>query len=106
MSAAARGAPIEPPIPRAELRNGSEFTSEANRALQKDEFANPGMLWVERGEKLWRETAGASQKSCASCHGDAAASMKAVATHYPRIDPAASQLVNLSGRINLCRERH
>jgi sulfur-oxidizing protein SoxA len=64
------------------------------------------MLWVERGQKLWRETAAGSQKSCASCHGDAASSMKGVATHYPRIDPGGGQLVNLSGRINLCRERH
>lgn len=32
--------------------------------------------------------------------------MKGVATRYPRIDPAAARLVNLEGRINLCRVRH
>jgi sulfur-oxidizing protein SoxA len=105
-SAAARAAAIEPPIPRAELKNGSEFTSDANRALQKDEFANPGMLWVERGAALWRDVPAGAQKSCASCHGDAEKSMKGVATHYPRIDPGAAQLVDIAGRINLCRERH
>ena len=96
----------EPPIPRSELRNGSEFTSEANRALQADDFANPGMLWVSRGEALWRESAGSSAKSCAGCHGDAASSMKGVATRYPRIDATAGRLVNVPERINLCRERN
>jgi sulfur-oxidizing protein SoxA len=32
--------------------------------------------------------------------------MKGVATRYPRIDPAAGRLVNLAGRINVCRERN
>jgi sulfur-oxidizing protein SoxA len=32
--------------------------------------------------------------------------MKGVATRYPRIDPGAARLVNLEGRINLCRVRH
>jgi sulfur-oxidizing protein SoxA len=97
---------LEAPIPRSELKNGSAFTSDANRSLQTDDFANPGMLWVSRGERLWGETAGSAGKSCASCHGDAASSMKGVATRYPRIDPGAARLVNLSERINLCRERN
>lgn len=74
--------------------------------MQADDFANPGMLWVARGEKLWREPAGASGRSCASCHGEASASMKGVAPRYPRIDPGAARLVDLEGRINLCRSRN
>ncbi|MES2565150.1 MAG: sulfur oxidation c-type cytochrome SoxA [Pseudomonadota bacterium] len=97
---------IEPPIPRSELKQGSEFTSPENRALQADDFANPGMLWVTRGERLWKQAAGASGKSCASCHDDAAKSMKGVATRYPRVDPGAARLINIAGRINLCRERN
>ena len=96
----------ERPIPPELLKNGSAFTSEANRSLQADDFANPGMLWVERGAKLWSETAGKSGKSCASCHGDAAQSMKGAAARYPQIDAASARLVNVSGRINLCRERN
>jgi sulfur-oxidizing protein SoxA len=106
LAAAAAAATMERPIPPAELKPGSAFTSEANRALQEDEFANPGMLWVERGGKLWNEPAGKSEKSCASCHGDAAKSMKGAATHYPRIDREMSRLTNLPGRINHCRERN
>ena len=99
----------EPPIhsiPRAALKQGSEFTAPDIRAMQSDDFTNPGMLWVERGERLWRESAGKSGKSCSSCHGDAKESMKGVATRYPRIDPGAAKLVNVGGRINLCRERN
>jgi sulfur-oxidizing protein SoxA len=88
------------------LKSGIEFVSDDLRKLQADEFANPGMLWVARGEKLWSEPAGKSGKSCASCHQDARASMKGVAARYPRVDPGAARLVNLEGRINLCRVRN
>ena len=89
----------------APLKSGAEFLAKETRALQADDFANPGMLWVTRGQKLWAESAAANGKSCASCHGGAE-SMKGVATRYPRIDPGAARLVNLEGRINLCRTRN
>ena len=100
---AAPSVALEPPIARTELKSGSAFVSAEVRAMQGDDFANPGMLWVTRGERLWREPAGTTSKSCASCHSDAASSMKGVATRYPRIDPAAARLMNLEGRINECR---
>ena len=102
----AAAATFERPIAPEALKQGSAFTSEANRTLQADEFANPGMLWVERGGKLWSEPAGSGGKACAGCHDDAARSMKGAATRYPRIDPAMARLTNLSGRINHCRERN
>lgn len=82
-----------PPVP-APLRSGLEFASPDVRKLQADDFANPGMLWVARGEKLWREPAGREGKSCASCHGEAAASMKGV----------AARRVDLATQVNACRE--
>jgi sulfur-oxidizing protein SoxA len=102
--AAGAGGAAEPqkPVP---LKSGTEFAGEDLRKLQSDDFANPGMLWVARGAKSWRATAGTAGKSCADCHGDAAR-MKGVATRYPRIDAAAGRLTNLEGRINLCRDRH
>lgn len=87
-------------------KSGSEFANAEIRALQKDDFSNPGMLWVTRGEKLWNEPAGGSAKSCAGCHQDASVSMKGVAAHYPQIDAGSARLVNIEGRINLCRTRH
>ena len=100
---AAHAAEAQKPSP---LKSGVEFASEDVRKLQGDDFANPGMLWVVRGEKLWSEPAGKSGQSCAACHGDASKSMKGVAARYPRVDPGAARLVNLEGRVNLCRSRN
>jgi len=93
-------------IPLDQLKSGSAFLGQDLRALQNDEFANPGTLWVQRGETMWRDPAGKKNQSCASCHQDAATSMRGVAARYPRIDPASGKLLNLEGRINACRVEH
>lgn len=98
-SAAEPGRPSPP-------KSGVEFAGDDVRRLQADDFANPGMLWVARGAKLWSAPAGPAGKSCQDCHGDAATRMKGVAARYPRVDPAAGRPVNLEGRINLCRTRN
>ncbi len=56
-----------------------------NPAMQDDDAANPGFLWVQQGEALWSEPAGATGKSCADCHADAATSMRGVAARYPAV---------------------
>ena len=66
-------------IPIDQLKSGSAFLGPDLRSLQDDDFANPGMLWVERGEKIWREPVGKEKRSCASCHQDASSSMRGVA---------------------------
>ena len=90
-------------------KSGSSYASAEIRALQADDSSNPGMLWVANGETLWYEGAGGtSTRSCAQCHDAASTSMKGVATRYPQIESrsAPAQLINLEGRINLCRVRH
>jgi len=89
--------------PRPQPKSGIEYAGSDVRALQADDFGNPGMLWVARGEKLWNAPAVRSEKSCASCHRDAPATMKGVATRYPRMDAGGRGLLNLEGRINQCR---
>jgi L-cysteine S-thiosulfotransferase len=86
------------------LKSGLDFTGPEVRELQRDDFANPGMLWLTRGEKLWQESAGSAGKACAACHGDAKTSMKGVAARYPQIDAASKRLINLEGRIQQCRD--
>ena len=93
-------------IPADQLRSGITFAGDDVRAMQQDEFANPGMLWVERGAKLWSEPAGRSRTACAGCHGDASLSMRGVAARYPAYDTAARRVVDLPGRIDACRTRH
>lgn len=87
-------------------RSGFEFMSPSTQALQKDDSQNPGMLWVQDGHALWQKNQGASNKACATCHGDAAQSMKGVAARYPAFDAALKRPVNLQQRINQCRVKH
>jgi sulfur-oxidizing protein SoxA len=90
-------------IPQVERRSGFSFMSPENQAIQNDDTANPGMLWVLDGEALWKSRAGAAAKSCADCHVDAAAGMRGVAARYPAFDQTLGRPVDLEQRINLCR---
>ncbi len=90
-------------IPPSERKSGYDFMSRETRAMQDDDTANPGMLWVLDGEALWNRKAGTADKSCADCHGDAATGMKGVAARYPAFNPERGRPVNLEQRINLCR---
>jgi sulfur-oxidizing protein SoxA len=90
-------------IPLADRKSGSEFMSRQTQDMQNDDTSNPAMLWVLDGEALWNKPAGGDNKSCSSCHQDAAASMKGVAARYPAFDEKSSKVINLEQRINLCR---
>ena len=101
VASTAIAAQAQRPVP---TKSGIEFFSAEGRAMQADDFANPGMLWVTRGEKLWREPAGRNGNSCASCHGEAKTSMRGAAPRYPLLDAGTARLINLEGRITQCRE--
>jgi sulfur-oxidizing protein SoxA len=77
-------------------RSGFDFMSPATQALQRDDGANPAMLWVKDGEQRF-------QADCARCHVD---QLRGVATRYPAFDALLAMPVTLAQRINLCRERH
>ena len=83
------------------LLPASTFLNAEARHMQSDDFANPGLLWVERGEKLWSEPRGSANMSCASCHGDARESMKTAAARHPRYYEGLGVL-DLEGRIKAC----
>ena len=84
-------------------RSGYFFLSRQTQAMQDDDQANPGMLWLQEGKAIWDRVEGAVGKSCASCHQDAASSMKGVAARYPAFDAQSGRVINLEQRINLCR---
>jgi sulfur-oxidizing protein SoxA len=86
-------------------RSGFDFMGPQTQAMQSDDTSNPGMLAVLEGEELWNRKAGAADKSCADCHGDATRSMHGVAAHYPAFDPESGGPINLDQRINLCRKK-
>ncbi len=101
----AAGAGAEPEAPPLVPRSGYEFARPETREIQDDEFANPGLFWVERGAELWSGGDGVARRSCQSCHG-AEAALAGVAATYPKIDASTGNLINLEQRINLCRVRH
>jgi sulfur-oxidizing protein SoxA len=86
------------------LLPGTHFLGADLRALQADDFANPGMLWVARGAERWASAEGVA-RPCAACHGDATQSMRGVAARYPRHDASLGRVVNLEGRIDACHRR-
>lgn len=93
-------------IPQDERRSGFTFMGPETQAMQNDDSANPGMLWVLDGEKLWNSKAGTAANACADCHGDAHLSMKGVAARYPAFDKSLGRPVDLEQRIDLCRAQH
>jgi L-cysteine S-thiosulfotransferase len=102
LSWSAAGQESQRRIPSGELKSGREFISPTTLAQQDDLGVNPGMLWVEQGEKLWRASDGPASQSCASCHGEPA-TMKGVAARYPVYAVELGRLLNLESRIQFCR---
>ena len=90
-------------IPLAQRRSGYDFMSPQTRAMQDDDTANPGLLWVLEGEALWRRKAGAAGRACADCHGAAGTSMMGVAARHPAFDATRGRPVSLEQRIRTCR---
>lgn len=93
-------------IPDEDRRSGLAFQAAQTREMQADPVANPGLLWVLDGEAMWHEAPPGGGPACAQCHGDAAETMRGVATRYPAVDPESGELFNLEARINNCRQVH
>ena len=82
-------------------RSGLGFLAPSIAALQADDAANPGMLWVDRGAALWSTSVAGNGPACSGCHD--AAAMKGVAARLPAWSVAAGRVVDLEDRIDACR---
>ena len=108
-STAALSQTVAPPLRTlslSQVQSGLHFSGKDVQALQADEFANPGL---SQGQALWGRanvSSNSNGKSCASCHGDVASSMKGVATRYPAVDVASGRLFNLEDRIQKCSTQY
>lgn len=80
-------------------RSGYDDATEAVRAMQDDDDANPAMLWVGQGMTLWATPQGSKGESCLSCHG-APETMRGVAARYPRFD---GRVITLGQQIQQCQ---
>ena len=90
-------------FPIDEIISGWEFRDPATQALEKDDFENPGFIFVEQGEELWSTVDGSEGKSCQSCHDNAEDSMKGVRAAMPKWDEAKGKPQALEHTINTCR---
>jgi sulfur-oxidizing protein SoxA len=91
------------PASAADKRSGYQDASPETQAMQDDDAANPGFLWVQQGETLWSGRVGNANRSCADCHGAAPATMRGVAARYPMFDARLGRPITLPQRIQQCR---
>ena len=84
------------------IYSGWHFREDETRALQQDDFDNPGMLFADRGLDAWNAVDGDAGKSCASCHGGPEA-LKGLRAVMPRVDAKTGKLTIMEDYINGCR---
>ncbi len=58
-------------IPAGQRLSGFEMMGPEAQAMQRDDFANPAMLAVKDGERLWSLAPPSGKPACAGCHADA-----------------------------------
>lgn len=86
----------------SELYSGWHFREDDTRAMQADDFDNPGMLGVEAAAEVWDTADGSEGKACASCH-EAPESMAGVRPVMPKFNEAKGEMYTLEMYINECR---
>lgn len=92
-------------VPAEEVKSGYEYIKPATRAMQDDEFENPGMFAVERGQALFNENQAGAAKACAECHGmDGVELNTRSIARYPVYDAAEDEIITLQKRISHCRD--
>lgn len=84
-----------------EIYSGWLFRGDETRAMQLDDFDNPGMLFVEQAIDVWNTADGTEGKSCANCHEDPE-SMKGVRATMPKVN-GDGKLMAMENYINECR---
>lgn len=85
-----------------EVMSGWLFRGTETRAMQADDFDNPGMIFVEQAMETWETVDGSEGKSCSSCH-DGIDSMAGVKPTYPKWDETAGTVQTLQMQMNECR---
>lgn len=87
--------------------SGYALLDESTRAMQDDDFENPGMVAVDRGSELFHELRPDEEYRCSDCHGEDGAELDPEAiARYPVFDPNLGGVVTLQKRINHCWEIH
>ncbi|NRB17052.1 MAG: sulfur oxidation c-type cytochrome SoxA [Rhodobacteraceae bacterium] len=83
-----------------EVTSGWIYRTKETRALQLDDFDNPGFVFVDKAIDLWNEVDGSEDKSCASCHENVE-DFAGLRTTLPRAEDG--ELVTMEDLVNECR---
>ena len=81
--------------------SGWHFREDDTRAMEKDDFDNPGMVFADRGRDLWNQSMGTKGESCASCH-NGPESMKGLRAVLPRVDEKSGKLMIMEDYVDQC----
>ncbi|MCF8516614.1 MAG: sulfur oxidation c-type cytochrome SoxA [Rhodobacteraceae bacterium] len=81
--------------------SGWLFREEDTRAMQMDDFDNPGMVFVDRAADKWNAAIGTGGESCAGCH-NGPESMKGLRAVMPRVDAKSGKLMIMEDYVNDC----
>ncbi|KGJ19859.1 sulfur oxidation c-type cytochrome SoxA [Paracoccus sanguinis] len=100
--------PLRAPAPEflkdtfPEVISGHAYRDPDTRAMQSDDFSNPGMVFVDSGLAAWDAVEGTEGKSCANCH-NGIESMKGVRAAMPKMNGKGDDLWSLENFVNNCR---
>ncbi len=83
------------------IRSGWHYREDETRDLQRDDFDNPGMVYVDRGTDLWNAEIGKGGESCAGCH-EGPESMAGLRAVTPRVDEKTGKLMTVENYIDAC----
>ncbi|MCB6179292.1 sulfur oxidation c-type cytochrome SoxA [Rhodobacter sp. Har01] len=85
----------------AVIYSGWLYREDETRDLQRDDFDNPGMVFVDRGLDTWNKALGKNGESCMGCHQgpETMAGLRAVT---PRVDEKTGALMTVENYIDLC----
>ncbi|MGB0720947.1 MAG: sulfur oxidation c-type cytochrome SoxA [Gammaproteobacteria bacterium] len=92
-------------VTQADPRSGYHYIKPETREMQDDDFANPGLAAVERGESVFHRQPDNGHKACAACHGEGGGDLKpGRIAAYPVYSPDSGSIISLQARIAACRE--
>jgi sulfur-oxidizing protein SoxA len=86
-----------------ETISGWHFREADTRDMQRDDFDNPAMLYVDQARDVWNTVEGSAGESCASCHGDPD-SLRGFWSTQPKYNSEKAELWTAEMYINDCRE--
>ncbi len=83
------------------IYSGWHFRDDTTRDLERDDFDNPSMVFVDRGLDKWNAAMGTGGESCASCH-QGPESMAGLRAVMPRVDEKTGKLMIMEDYVNAC----